>query len=52
MYSPEHIRAWKKITNAIHAKGGFIFAQMWHVGAQRIAHFLSRACKEHLELLF
>ncbi|KAK5046855.1 hypothetical protein LTR84_007209 [Exophiala bonariae] len=32
MYSPEHIRAWKKITEAVHAEGGYIFAQMWHTG--------------------
>jgi 2,4-dienoyl-CoA reductase-like NADH-dependent reductase (Old Yellow Enzyme family) len=31
MYSPEHIREWKKVTDAVHAKGGFIYAQIWHV---------------------
>jgi N-ethylmaleimide reductase len=31
MYSPEHIRAWKKITDAVHAEGGYMFCQLWHV---------------------
>ncbi|KEF58588.1 uncharacterized protein A1O9_06514 [Exophiala aquamarina CBS 119918] len=32
MYSPEHIRAWKKITDAVHARGGYMFCQIWHTG--------------------
>jgi N-ethylmaleimide reductase len=28
--------AWRKVTDAVHAKGGRIFAQLWHVG--RISH--------------
>lgn len=39
MYSPEHIRAWKKITEAVHAKGGYIFAQIWHVSWRYIYSF-------------
>lgn len=27
---------WRKVTNAVHAAGGLIFAQLWHCG--RIAH--------------
>ncbi|WP_295999276.1 alkene reductase [Rugamonas sp.] len=30
------IAGWKKITAAVHAKGGLIFAQLWHVG--RVSH--------------
>src|SRR5260370_38650450 len=35
---PRHLQqcagdAWKKITDAVHAKGGRIFAQLWHQGA-------------------
>ncbi|MFZ6647358.1 alkene reductase [Undibacterium sp. TJN25] len=28
------INRWKKITDAVHAKGGYIFLQLWHVGRQ------------------
>lgn len=36
IYSPEQIAGWKKVTDAVHAKGGVIFAQLWHVG--RVTH--------------
>ncbi len=36
IYSPEQIEGWKLITNAVHQKGGIIFAQLWHVG--RVSH--------------
>jgi N-ethylmaleimide reductase len=36
IYSEAHIAGWKKITNAVHAKGGRMFMQLWHVG--RTAH--------------
>ncbi|KVX03128.1 alkene reductase [Shewanella frigidimarina] len=36
IYSPEQIAGWQKVTNAVHAKGGTIFAQLWHVG--RVTH--------------
>jgi len=32
IYSAEQIAGWKKITEAVHKKGGKIFAQLWHVG--------------------
>lgn len=32
IYSPEQVAAWKKVTDAVHAKGGIIFLQIWHVG--------------------
>ncbi len=32
IYSAEQIDAWHKITNAVHAKGGKIFLQIWHGG--------------------
>ncbi|OQR98533.1 hypothetical protein THRCLA_06706 [Thraustotheca clavata] len=35
-YSPEQLAQWKKITDAVHAKGGKIFCQIWHAG--RAAH--------------
>ena len=36
IYSPAQIAGWKKVTDAVHANGGHIFAQLWHVG--RISH--------------
>jgi N-ethylmaleimide reductase len=35
-YNAAQAAGWKKITDAVHAKGGKIFAQIWHVG--RISH--------------
>jgi len=32
LYSETQVEGWKKITAAIHAKKGFIFAQLWHTG--------------------
>jgi N-ethylmaleimide reductase len=32
VYSAEQIEAWKKVTTAVHAKGGRIFMQIWHAG--------------------
>jgi 2,4-dienoyl-CoA reductase-like NADH-dependent reductase (Old Yellow Enzyme family) len=36
LFSDAHIAGWKKVTAAVHSKGGKIFAQLWHVG--RVAH--------------
>lgn len=32
IWSQEQIEGWKKITSAVHAAGGHIFMQLWHVG--------------------
>ncbi|KAJ4256015.1 hypothetical protein NW762_009089 [Fusarium torreyae] len=32
IYSKEQIEAWKKVTAAVHAKGGYIFCQLWALG--------------------
>jgi len=34
IYSDIQIDGWKKVTDAVHAKGGYIFLQLWHVGRQ------------------
>jgi N-ethylmaleimide reductase len=34
IYSDEQVVGWRKATNAVHAKGGVIFLQLWHVGRQ------------------
>ncbi len=36
IHSQAQIDGWKKVTEAVHAKGGVIFAQLWHVG--RVSH--------------
>lgn len=36
IYSDEQAAGWKTITEAVHAQGGAIVAQLWHVG--RISH--------------
>ena len=36
IWSEEHIAGWRKVTQAVHAAGGRIFLQLWHVG--RISH--------------
>ncbi len=32
IYTQAQIDAWKKVTDAVHAEGGTIIAQIWHVG--------------------
>ena len=32
IWSAEQVQGWKKITDAVHAKGGKIVLQLWHVG--------------------
>jgi hypothetical protein len=32
IYSDAQVEAWKKVVNAVHAKGSIIFCQLWHVG--------------------
>lgn len=36
IYNAAHVQGWRKVTDAVHAKGGRIFAQLWHVG--RMSH--------------
>jgi N-ethylmaleimide reductase len=36
VYSDAQIAGWKQVTDAVHAAGGLIFLQLWHVG--RISH--------------
>jgi N-ethylmaleimide reductase len=36
IYSDEQVAGWKLVTERVHAVGGRIFAQLWHVG--RVSH--------------
>jgi N-ethylmaleimide reductase len=40
IYTPEQIIAWKNVTQAVHAHGGLIVAQLWHTG--RAGHSIDR----------
>lgn len=40
LYTQAQIESWKKVTDAVHAQGGLIFAQLWHTG--RVAHSTDR----------
>ncbi|KAH7491011.1 putative inactive reductase [Fusarium oxysporum f. sp. matthiolae] len=32
IYNQEQIKAWRLVTDAVHAKGGYIFCQLWALG--------------------
>ena len=36
IYSDAQLEGWRKVVDAVHAKGGLIFLQLWHVG--RVSH--------------
>ncbi|KAJ8591529.1 FMN-linked oxidoreductase, partial [Rhizopogon salebrosus TDB-379] len=36
IWNQEQVVAWKKITDGVHAEGGVIFNQLWHLG--RVSH--------------
>ncbi|KEF58500.1 uncharacterized protein A1O9_06426 [Exophiala aquamarina CBS 119918] len=40
IFTTEQIAGWRRVTNAVHAKGGFIFCQLWHVGRATVPSFL------------
>src|SRR2546426_1565768 len=42
--TPAQVAGWKKIVDAVHAKGGRIFMQLMHVG--RIGHSSNRLTKD------
>jgi N-ethylmaleimide reductase len=36
IYTEQQIKGWREVVDAVHAKGGTIFLQLWHVG--RVSH--------------
>lgn len=36
IYTQAQIHGWRKVTDAVHGRGGHIFLQLWHVG--RVSH--------------
>lgn len=60
VWSSEQVAGWKKVTSAVHERGGRIFMQLWHVGRISDPHFLDGktpvapsaiAAKGHVSLL-
>ncbi|KAF2724601.1 FMN-linked oxidoreductase [Polychaeton citri CBS 116435] len=44
IFTQSQISGWKRVTDAVHAKGGFIYCQLWHVGRATVPS-LSRRFK-------
>ncbi|KAL6233795.1 hypothetical protein BDW75DRAFT_251811 [Aspergillus navahoensis] len=40
IFTPSQIAGWKKVTDAVHARGGLILCQLWHVGRATTPGFL------------
>ncbi|KAJ5892608.1 Flavin oxidoreductase hxnT [Penicillium tannophilum] len=36
LFTPEQIAGWKRVVDAVHAKGGIIYCQLWHAGRATI----------------
>lgn len=36
IWNQEQVAGWKKVTDAVHEKGGYLVCQLWHTG--RVAH--------------
>merc|ERR1719210_494032 len=42
IWSEEQVNSWRHVTEVVHAKGGYMFCQLWHTG--RVSH---PSWKEH-----
>lgn len=40
LFTEDQIAGWRRVTDAVHAAGGVIFAQLWHMG--RVGHSSAR----------
>lgn len=55
IFNEEQLEAWKKIVEAVHAKGSIIFCQLWHVGrashpGMKISLIFSTFDESHIQL--
>jgi N-ethylmaleimide reductase len=41
LFTDTQVRAWSAVTDAVHAAGGLIFAQLWHTGSSSHPDFFS-----------
>lgn len=39
LFLPEQVPGWKAIVDAVHERGGYIYAQLWHAGRSCLPHF-------------
>ncbi|KAG8889799.1 hypothetical protein FRB98_002721, partial [Tulasnella sp. 332] len=42
IYTDDQIAGWRRVTDAVHAKGGFIYLQMWAIGRAAIEAVLAK----------
>ncbi|KAJ5085568.1 hypothetical protein N7532_010339 [Penicillium argentinense] len=40
IFTESQIAGWKKVTDAVHAKGAYIYCQLWHVGRATVPSFI------------
>lgn len=40
IFTDAQVESWKGVTEAIHAKGGLVFCQLWHAGRASIPEYL------------
>lgn len=40
IFTNSQIAGWKKVTDAVHAKGAYIYCQLWHVGRATVPSFI------------
>ncbi|KAJ0390937.1 hypothetical protein ATCC90586_012100 [Pythium insidiosum] len=43
MYTEQHAQAWKRVVDRVHAKGGKIIMQFWHMGRQAHSTFNAKS---------
>lgn len=46
IYNQAQINAWKKITDAVHAKGSYIFCQLWAMGRAAVPEIVRKEAGE------
>ncbi|KZZ87361.1 NADPH dehydrogenase [Ascosphaera apis ARSEF 7405] len=42
IYNDEQIKGWKKVTDAVHAKGSYIYVQLWALGRVAVSSILAK----------
>ncbi|KAE8447548.1 Chanoclavine-I aldehyde reductase fgaOx3 [Mollisiaceae sp. DMI_Dod_QoI] len=50
IYSQAQIDSWKRVTDAVHAKGSFIYLQLWALGRAATLSQLKKELGEHAEV--
>ncbi|KPI38265.1 12-oxophytodienoate 3 [Cyphellophora attinorum] len=42
LFDDKQVPGWTAVVNAVHGKGGYIFAQLWHAGRTCLPHFTGK----------